>query len=691
MATYEVTSPDGQTYKVTAPDGASEADVLAYAKQQFATPQSGPLDANDARALKNKYANRFALEPPAAVMAAGVPKAVAGLFDLAKAPFDIAGQYMAQKMGAPAHIGKSELPSLSPYAQGIENYLAGQDLSENNLAKLGSAAAQAPIFPGALGKNVVASVAGEGARQGAEAAGGGGVAQFLASLAGGIGGAKLTDVAKNARALHPSTWPEMLARSRVSAATKEVLPDEAAAAKAAQQYAQSQGSWISPWQSFGRDVPKLSELEQQIKGSGAKSAVEFQKRLREQLPESEKISADIVKYLTPRSQLSASADEAVSAANQAAGDIRRMPNVITAPLYEKGMTGVKPVAKTHLEAVMDRLGAMRAENKGNIALEKELGSMIEEIAKRTEAVYTSAGTLRPQKNLSAAEAVRLSDSFTDRLKDFAVQNPSQAQRATQIMKMAAGLLDEAAYRAQPSLERATTVNRVLREDFRVGDFDPLAMLGKTKAEPSSVIKGLFERGAKDPQEFAATIKQLEAKDVNAIPNTLGHHIRQAWDKAFSTKAFKEEAAPTIFAAELIGTKAKTESLRIALEATARANKSQNPAAYADGVIRQLELVRNLGKQGSADYSRLGETTQALSDAAKMGLPGQHELRRSGAATNIVMKTLNRISDEQVAKMLNRPDSVAEIMRGNIGTVRFQPTPYEMILLNAARGGLLGEQ
>lgn len=35
MATYEITSPDGQAYEVTAPDNASEAAILAYAKTQF--------------------------------------------------------------------------------------------------------------------------------------------------------------------------------------------------------------------------------------------------------------------------------------------------------------------------------------------------------------------------------------------------------------------------------------------------------------------------------------------------------------------------------------------------------------------------------------------------------------------------------------------------------------------------------
>jgi hypothetical protein len=38
MAVFEVTSPDGKTYEITAPDGASQSQVLAYAKQQFAQP-----------------------------------------------------------------------------------------------------------------------------------------------------------------------------------------------------------------------------------------------------------------------------------------------------------------------------------------------------------------------------------------------------------------------------------------------------------------------------------------------------------------------------------------------------------------------------------------------------------------------------------------------------------------------------
>lgn len=50
MATYRVTGPDGQTYRITAPDDASEADVLAYAQQQFGAQQKPQETADQAGA-----------------------------------------------------------------------------------------------------------------------------------------------------------------------------------------------------------------------------------------------------------------------------------------------------------------------------------------------------------------------------------------------------------------------------------------------------------------------------------------------------------------------------------------------------------------------------------------------------------------------------------------------------------------
>lgn len=40
MATFEITAPDGRLFQVTAPEGASQAEVLAYAQQNFGKPST---------------------------------------------------------------------------------------------------------------------------------------------------------------------------------------------------------------------------------------------------------------------------------------------------------------------------------------------------------------------------------------------------------------------------------------------------------------------------------------------------------------------------------------------------------------------------------------------------------------------------------------------------------------------------
>jgi hypothetical protein len=40
MATFEITAPDGRLFQVTAPEGASQAEVLAYAKNNFGQPST---------------------------------------------------------------------------------------------------------------------------------------------------------------------------------------------------------------------------------------------------------------------------------------------------------------------------------------------------------------------------------------------------------------------------------------------------------------------------------------------------------------------------------------------------------------------------------------------------------------------------------------------------------------------------
>jgi hypothetical protein len=61
MATYNITSPDGQTYKVTAPDTATEAEVLAYAQKNFSmAAKPAPKETTLAQDIKQGAGNLLA-------------------------------------------------------------------------------------------------------------------------------------------------------------------------------------------------------------------------------------------------------------------------------------------------------------------------------------------------------------------------------------------------------------------------------------------------------------------------------------------------------------------------------------------------------------------------------------------------------------------------------------------------------
>jgi len=80
MATYEVTSPDGQTYEVNAPDNATEAQVLAYAKNQFAKQDKQPQQQKE-RTNTEEILRQLGLTARYGI------EGVGGLVDLASSPF----------------------------------------------------------------------------------------------------------------------------------------------------------------------------------------------------------------------------------------------------------------------------------------------------------------------------------------------------------------------------------------------------------------------------------------------------------------------------------------------------------------------------------------------------------------------------------------------------------------------------
>ena len=96
MATYQVTSPDGQKYRITAPDGAGEEEVMAYAQRSFkmaATPKAAETTPAEATPADYRAAQFQGLTDGLGGRVRGAGSIGATLL----APFDMASDAMAGK------------------------------------------------------------------------------------------------------------------------------------------------------------------------------------------------------------------------------------------------------------------------------------------------------------------------------------------------------------------------------------------------------------------------------------------------------------------------------------------------------------------------------------------------------------------------------------------------------------------
>lgn len=84
MAKYRITGPDGGTYEVTAPDGASEADVLAYAQQNYKPTQPAQAEPSMLDSIKQGAGN----------LAAGAVRGAGSIGATLLSPVDAAARAM---------------------------------------------------------------------------------------------------------------------------------------------------------------------------------------------------------------------------------------------------------------------------------------------------------------------------------------------------------------------------------------------------------------------------------------------------------------------------------------------------------------------------------------------------------------------------------------------------------------------
>lgn len=79
MGTFVVTGPNGKEYEITAPDGATEAEVLAYAKNNFQTAEA-PVSPTEERTIPQEIGRQAGLAGRAIISGISSPITAAGDF-----------------------------------------------------------------------------------------------------------------------------------------------------------------------------------------------------------------------------------------------------------------------------------------------------------------------------------------------------------------------------------------------------------------------------------------------------------------------------------------------------------------------------------------------------------------------------------------------------------------------------------
>lgn len=140
MATYEITSPDGQVYEVTAPDDASEEQVLTYARSQFGKAEQMAPEPQQAQPEQRKPSimdhARLAFGASPLGMAADV-----GLSQFS----GLAGNAVGGLMGLGAQIGNA-VGATDTDPAGLKERIAGAMAIQPQTPQ-GQAASQAMSYP----------------------------------------------------------------------------------------------------------------------------------------------------------------------------------------------------------------------------------------------------------------------------------------------------------------------------------------------------------------------------------------------------------------------------------------------------------------------------------------------------------------------------------------------------------------
>jgi len=637
---------------------------LAQAQQAHGqmTHQGAPMDPEALTKLRGAVS--AALTGPSSAVAGLADLATQGLTNRAQDAINYGrrvvnvGSRLIGGNVAQGDVQLSEPYKFSPPVQQLEDTLAGSSRQPGEyLRPAMSAATGSLLFPGGPATNLASGGAASVADTGLANSGAGPKSRLAGSVLAAYLAAKGVQGAGRFAANRLDT--PLGGSGRIAYAVEQTDPGALAEAAKEQERMASRGYQIFPGQGTQYETPALDRLQAEVVQShgGGAAARALRQRATQQQHDAARIVKETVDnlpgYAGPREQVAASLAEA---AQQRLGADKQSINRTTESLYEQGKANKAPIPIDDVVAAGNSLKeAFKAAPAGSDAQ-----AAIAQLHQRLKRVVQASGGQVTPNDLRQLH------------QDFRASLDNPAPGATFVPNANKGDLRELSEKAllglaeryQPSFQQARELGAQLREGPSVR-MDPLSqmaagsspegVLGTVLSNPSGLRQ--VAKGVTAPVWDPQTMRSLGTEVLGAAPEVaqagLKTAFEQARQKAYSlgTGGKVSPQAALFFRNQVAGLPDQQQALASTLKSL---------GADAPGVMTNLDDITSLSRPALPTHAYPAGTDINAFQMTKAVAGGP--FAREASTTNIIKSLVNRMSNRSVAKVLARPDSVAEMQR-----------------------------
>jgi len=555
--------------------------------------------------------------------------------------------------------GQQREAALLPPVQELRNLLAGGD-ADNFAGNVASAATGSLLFPGSVPLNLAAGTAGGAAGEATKGQSQG--TQLAAVLAASL--AAPYTLAKGQALMQGA--PSFFARQRLEQAMQQSHPELLAEATKAQQQAARQGTFLLPSQTTARPTSGFEKLETEVMASKSGRVQPLREKVLRQVDDADRIARSFVGdapgRLLPAEEAAA---KVVGAAQDRASALRSQGTVAAEELFNAGNASRSVAAPEQLRDV--KLGLI------NTSQSAPAGSFVQDgIEWLTQRI--AKAELAAPKGLTARDLNQIHKDFLVYLDTPNVKGSIIPSTEKEVLrKVSEANVRQLAEQLAPQLREG---REVVGQFKAANEYNPFDIVGKegrmTTTRPA--LKTLVEhpRIAEELTEgvvvpkFDETGRRMGQQTLAANKEAAQDSLKSAFEverqRAFERVAGKmnQQAPASLIGAIAPSQEAKEELVRVLSRLGGDAGRAGEQLDVLEALARPT-AVRGM----QVDTTGISPLQAGL--ASGLGGPLQTHQARAG----IFRALYNRMSDAELARLLQRPD-FAEVLAGVPGAKAMTP-------------------